>query len=132
MEEESPRSLTLAEETEFQHAMYGHDCRSEKSVDQMITLAVGKMLTQSYLPSSSYFQCSVVFHNCARSNLNLPAIASVLRIAYVDQNSAPPNYNSGVKPNIFLVEDDPDISRLVRHTWKLQALRFGYSQPATA
>lgn len=47
MEEESPRSLTLAEETEFQHAMYGHDCRSEKSVDQMITLAVGKMLTQS-------------------------------------------------------------------------------------
>ena len=27
----------------------------------------------------------------------------------------PPDYNTGVKPSIFVVEDDPDISRLVRH-----------------
>jgi DNA-binding response OmpR family regulator len=28
---------------------------------------------------------------------------------------APPGYNNRVKPSIFVVEDDPDISRLVRH-----------------
>jgi len=27
----------------------------------------------------------------------------------------PPGYNTRVKPSIFVVEDDPDISRLVRH-----------------
>ena len=29
--------------------------------------------------------------------------------------SYPVRYNNGVKPSIFVVEDDPDISRLVRH-----------------
>jgi DNA-binding response OmpR family regulator len=31
------------------------------------------------------------------------------------QEGRSPNYNSGVKTMIFVVEDDPDISRLVRH-----------------
>jgi DNA-binding response OmpR family regulator len=37
---------------------------------------------------------------------NLVTIGAILR---------PPGYNTGVKPSIFVVEDDPDISRLVRH-----------------
>jgi two-component system phosphate regulon response regulator PhoB len=38
------------------------------------------------------------------------------------QNLARPDYNSGVKPSIIVVEDDPDISRLVRH--HLEAANF--------
>jgi DNA-binding response OmpR family regulator len=34
-----------------------------------------------------------------------------------------PGYNTGVKPSIFVVEDDPDISRLVRH--HLEGAGFG-------
>ena len=34
-----------------------------------------------------------------------------------------PGYNNGVKPHIFVVEDDPDISRLVRH--HLETAGFG-------
>lgn len=34
-----------------------------------------------------------------------------------------PGYNIGVKPQIFVVEDDPDIARLVRH--HLEAAGFG-------
>src|SRR6202035_389765 len=37
---------------------------------------------------------------------NLVTIGAILRS---------PGYNTGVKPSIFVVEDDPDISRLVRH-----------------
>jgi len=40
-----------------------------------------------------------------------------------------PDYNTGVKPSIFVVEDDPDISRLVRH--HLEAAGFAVRLFAT-
>ena len=65
---------------------------------------IGALAPDRFAPSSAALRSAYLVSHAERERLHFARRAGLL-----------PSYNSPVKPSIFVIEDDPDISRLVRH-----------------
>ncbi len=84
--------------------------RGTQPDNRQLSRYCSKAEAANWLPK---FTCALIF----------PGFPGALRFGSKRRNSGVRRYNRDVKPSIFVVEDDPDIARLVRH--HLEGAGFG-------